>query len=145
LLGSTLAPTIPAQNSEQLAAVEGLLWTVGTNGENVGWDDAANYCETLTVDGFEDWRLPTLAELETIYEPAAEGRIEPPLVVADCCAWSATSLAELGADDKGVLPGPLNETADYYWGILFSSGTRYYSLRRFADGEALCVTEPAAD
>jgi hypothetical protein len=144
LLGSAAAPTIPAQGSEQVAAVDGLIWAIGTNGENVGWDDAATYCETLAVDGLEDWRLPTLAELETLYEPTAEerGRIESPLVVADCCVWSATSLAEVGAEDKGVLPGPLNDTADYYWGFLFSSGTRYYSLRRFADGEALCVTEP---
>ena len=27
------------------------------------WDKAIEYCENLTIDGYTDWRLPTLYEL----------------------------------------------------------------------------------
>ena len=126
-----------------VAEIAGLVWATGTNGENVPWEDANAYCDTLELAGRDDWRLPTLAELETLHDPAAAGRgqIRAPLELEDCCAWSSTSFAELPADRKGVLPEPLAEPEAYYWGFLFAGGIRYYSLGRFPDGEALCVRD----
>jgi hypothetical protein len=48
--------------------VTGLLWSVKDNGSDTNWIQANNYCKNLTLGGFKDWRLPTLKELETIYD-----------------------------------------------------------------------------
>ncbi len=46
----------------------GLLWSINDNGSDTGWTQASNYCKDLTLGGHKDWRLPTLKELETIYD-----------------------------------------------------------------------------
>ena len=33
----------------------------------LNWDDAMLYCSLLVIDNKDDWRLPTLAELNYIY------------------------------------------------------------------------------
>jgi len=34
----------------------------------LAWSDAASYCDTLTLGGFSDWRLPTIRELKYIVD-----------------------------------------------------------------------------
>lgn len=136
----------PAQERTQTAGdtvtIDGLEWQLGSNGENVPWSDAHEYCETLEHAGFADWRLPTLAELERLHEPGEESGLPAPIELDDCCAWSSTNLVEEPAAAKGALPDPTNAPRDYYWGFLFGSGDRYYSFRSFPDGLAMCVREP---
>jgi len=129
-------------SSDDTALIDGLLWQRGTNGASVSWDDAHEYCETLELAGFDDWRLPTLAELEKLRDPTRESGLRAPLTLDDCCVWSATNLVDEPAERKGQLPPPTNAPADYYWGYLFESGIRYYSFRRFPDGLAMCVRDP---
>lgn len=138
-----LASPAHAQDADAVATVDDLMWTTRSNGAAVSWDEADEYCETLELEGHGDWRLPTLVEVESLYEPDADqrGRIRSPFELSDCCAWSSVNLVELEAETKGVLPDPTNPPAGYYWGFLFSSGIRYYSFARFPDGEALCVRE----
>jgi hypothetical protein len=131
-----------ADSSADTAAVGDLLWRIGTNGEYVPWNQANAYCETLEHAGFDDWRLPTLAELEAIHDPSADSGLRAPLEIDDCCAWSSTNLVDEPAAAKGALPDPTNDPSDYYWGFLFGSGDRYYSFRSFPDGLAMCVREP---
>src|SRR5690606_26569686 len=84
----------PADTTDGAALVEGLLWQRGTNGASVPWDAAHEYCETLEHAGFDDWRLPTLAELETLHDPSRDSGIRAPLELDDCCVWSATNLVD---------------------------------------------------
>jgi tetratricopeptide (TPR) repeat protein len=42
----------------------GLLWMGRTSPNTMSWLDAKNYCATLQLDGYSDWKLPTLAEAE---------------------------------------------------------------------------------
>lgn len=45
----------------------GLEWQVESPGE-LGWQQALDYAAALSLNGKADWRLPTLAELETLLD-----------------------------------------------------------------------------
>ncbi len=49
-------------------AATGLTWTQSDNGEAVDWDSALSYCETLSLAGSDDWRLPNIKELHSIVD-----------------------------------------------------------------------------
>ena len=52
----------------------GLMWTQKDSysdlGHSLNWYEAREYVEGLSIGGHVDWRLPTAAELKTIYEPS---------------------------------------------------------------------------
>lgn len=41
----------------------GLMWQQTPDFRHHSYDDAVSYCETLSVGGYKDWRLPTIKEL----------------------------------------------------------------------------------
>jgi hypothetical protein len=45
-----------------------LMWAVRDNGSDVNWSEAKAYCEACRVGGARDWRLPTIEELEGLYD-----------------------------------------------------------------------------
>ncbi len=45
----------------------GFEWQCESPGE-MTWHDAREYAESLSLDGKNDWRLPTLAELESLLD-----------------------------------------------------------------------------
>jgi hypothetical protein len=47
-----------------------LMWTGKDNGTDVDWDQASAYCSNLQLAGHNDWRLPTIEELEGIDDPS---------------------------------------------------------------------------
>lgn len=136
--GSSQAQDAPPDG---VAVIDELMWAQ-TMSALTPWSEAEEFCDTLVLGGFDDWRLPLLAELESLYDPAAQGSIRSPLEPDDCCAWSSLSLADLEAERKGELPDPGGPPAQYYWGFLFDGGVAYYSNGRFDDGFALCVRMP---
>jgi len=144
LLAATTLAGVPAaaQKADGHTVLIGeLMWAASPASDDATWDEADEYCETSELAGHRDWRLPTLAELEALYDPTTGSRIRSPFELDDCCLWSSTSLEELGAERKAGLANPMNADRDYFWGFLYGSGTRYYSVRRFADGRALCVRD----
>jgi hypothetical protein len=48
----------------------GLMWTKKDNGSDVNWNQASDYCSNLQLAGYKDWRLPTIEELQGIYDPS---------------------------------------------------------------------------
>jgi hypothetical protein len=48
----------------------GLMWAKTDNGSDVSWEQASDYCTKLELAGYNDWRLPTIEELEGIYDPS---------------------------------------------------------------------------
>ena len=46
----------------------GLMWTKNANlpGGYKTWQEALDYCNNLTLDGYSDWRLPNVNELESL-------------------------------------------------------------------------------
>jgi hypothetical protein len=47
-----------------------LMWAAKDNGYNINWSDAKSYCENYHGGGYTDWRMPTLDELEGLYDIA---------------------------------------------------------------------------
>lgn len=45
-----------------IVSESGLLWSDSTNDIHT-WQEADDYCENLTKDGYSDWRLPTIDEI----------------------------------------------------------------------------------
>lgn len=77
----------------------GLLWAARDNGRDIDWRHAFEYCEQLALAGFEDWRMPSLAELENLMEPMSNSMYSVPLEISlsACCIWSSTSKDEVAA------------------------------------------------
>ena len=47
----------------------GLMWAAKDNGIPISWPDSLKYCEDHKGGGHTDWRLPTLEELASLYDP----------------------------------------------------------------------------
>ena len=46
----------------------GLTWMQTDSGSGMNWSDALNYCESSTASGYDDWRLPSAKELQSIVD-----------------------------------------------------------------------------
>ena len=52
----------------------GLMWATKDNGSLINWPNALLYCQNYGGGGHADWRMPTLAELESLYDPEAKNK-----------------------------------------------------------------------
>lgn len=46
-----------------------LMWASEDNGTPINWMNAQLYCKAYSGGGYTDWRMPTLDELASLYEP----------------------------------------------------------------------------
>jgi hypothetical protein len=51
-----------------------LMWAAKDNGEHINWKDARSYCQSYSGGGHTDWRMPTLAELTSLYDPGVKNK-----------------------------------------------------------------------
>ena len=47
----------------------GLMWASNDNTIPISWPNAVEYCKNLRTGGYADWRMPSLAELRSLYNP----------------------------------------------------------------------------
>ena len=52
----------------------GLMWAAQDNGSLVNWQSAGFYSDNYRGGGYTDWRLPTVSELASLYDPDDENR-----------------------------------------------------------------------
>lgn len=52
----------------------GLMWAKKDNGSDVSLNQASDYCSKLQLAGHNDWRLPTIEELQGIDDPSASAQ-----------------------------------------------------------------------
>ena len=99
--------------------------------KEMSWDEANEYAKEMNEQkfaGHSDWRLPTIGELEKLYDPGAEGRykIRAPYELTAQWVWSTT---------KG--------RSDQAWLFDFFSRSGRVRVRIFGrravDRRALCV------
>ncbi len=61
-----LSPNLRADTLIVTDQKTGLKW-IKEEVEAMTWSSAMNYCDTLQVSGYSDWRLPSIEELKTSY------------------------------------------------------------------------------
>lgn len=137
-LATLAAPACAQTAADATVELDGLQWATASNGADVRWREADAFCRELELEGHSDWRLPTLAELEALYDPDQPGGIRAPFQLDDCCLWSSTTLVELPADGASGIGA---DASRYRWGFLFDGGIRYYSIDIQPDGRALCTRD----
>jgi len=76
----------------------GLMWQQGSNSGN--WKSALKACEDLTLNGFTDWRLPTIKELHSLFDAS---RFNPAIdedyfFKQDGSFWSSTTVSKSSGD-----------------------------------------------
>ncbi len=134
----------PAQSSESdhgrdaTVIIDDLMWARSTNGDDIQWPAAVDYCAALELAGHNDWRLPTMAELQSLHDPDADDGIRAPLSLDTCCLWSGESLVDRPAEDGDEIGG---QPRMYQWGYMFDGGLEYYAVHIFDDGQALCTRD----
>jgi hypothetical protein len=52
----------------------GLMWAAKDHGDLINWQSASSYCQNYSGGGYTDWRMPTLTELATLYDPKIENK-----------------------------------------------------------------------
>lgn len=70
----------------------GWMWPRRDNGRDLAWREAGPYCEALELGGFENWRLPSIEELETLEAmwSLRPLKIADQILLTSCCLWSST-------------------------------------------------------
>lgn len=120
----------------------GLMWAGKDNGKDVTWHKATKYCRELRLAGYSDWRLPTIDELQGIYDrnaqaPGRDGKhddedftfhVKGKLFLRGS-QWSSSRRS----DDRGKASG-------YAWYFDFNNGGPVDDpLGYHANKHALCV------
>ena len=52
----------------------GLMWAAKDNGSPINWPNAISYCQNYSGGGHTDWRMPTLDELVSLYDPKTKNK-----------------------------------------------------------------------
>jgi hypothetical protein len=65
---------IAYDNGTVLDTKTGLMWAARDDGKGIDEQDAVGYFENFRGGGYADWRMPTVDELETIYDPDLQNR-----------------------------------------------------------------------
>ncbi len=100
--GTTPSGTLTVGTDVVTDSMTKLVWQ-STELESLArnWQEALDYCETLSHAGKEDWRLPSIKELATLVDEAAT---VAPVIAADFGAspapayWSSTPARSFGGE-----------------------------------------------
>jgi hypothetical protein len=113
----------------------GLTWTKADNGSDINWNQAIAYCSNLRLGGYSDWRLPTIDELQGIYDHS----IEIPGYwsrTGEAITWHVKGNLKLSGSPWSSNQKNLKEA----WYFEFDNGSRFSIRLGFSqDGRALCV------
>ena len=94
----------------------GLEWQKNDSGMEDTWQNALAYCEDLSLNSQNDWRLPNIRELKSLvdynrYYPA----IAPKIPCQSSSYWSSTSYA--------------NDTPTSAWSVFFGNGDDIWQIK----------------
>lgn len=108
------------------------MWARKDNGSNVTWPQATDYCQNLSLGGYSGWHLPTIDQLDAIYDESHDNHNKGGIfITGDGASRDASREA------WSITPG---NASDETWVFDFSIGNRY-SFRSVYNYHlhALCV------
>lgn len=83
-----------------------LMWAKHDNGNtSLDWDQAKDYADKLSLGGYSDWRLPTIEELESLYDAShsevaecsqGDYHVNPVFYLTCFRYWSSSTLYKEG-------------------------------------------------
>jgi len=119
----------------------GLMWARRDNARDISWARAGSYCEDLTLGGFDNWQLPSLAELETLEAmwSIRALKVADQVQLTACCLWSTTE-----GSDGGVFNLDFRFRRGFEVNRNLSFGLRAL-CRRTMPAEELAEAQLAAD
>ncbi len=80
-----------------------LVWQKQSPDETYTWQEALAYCESLSLAGQDDWRLPGIRELMSIIDYSRATPYQDPVFAGSVSNyWSSTTNAETPAEAWGV-------------------------------------------
>jgi hypothetical protein len=50
------------------------MWAAKDNGNLINWQTARSYCQNYNGGSRTDWRIPTLTELASLYDPKEKNK-----------------------------------------------------------------------
>jgi len=106
----------------------GLMWQKGSLTTDLKWDETISYARNLTLAGYNDWRLPTISEIESLidfhkYNPALNSEIFSDTLSVDY--WSSTAYP---------LSSGMNYCSDFTHGSINALNKSEYHSARFVRG-----------
>ncbi len=105
----------------------GLMWATRDNGIPINWPNALYYCHNYSAGGHSDWRMPTLDELESLYNPKVKNNngyhVTKLIITTASSCWAL--------ETRNFLAGRFNFTyGKVYWLRQYYSGpTRVLPVR----------------
>ena len=114
----------------------GLMWAGKDNGKVGSPRKAKSYCKNLRLAGYSDWRLPTLAELVSMYDKSAESPGENPRT-----RWHEAEPMTYHIKGNLFLTGRewSSNRDSFQWYFDFRDGQGYSDDPLIAYARALCV------
>jgi hypothetical protein len=106
----------------------GLMWAGKDNGRDLTWGKAVKYCRNLRLAGNADWRLPSIGELEGIYDKDANapGLMGPSGKGAPSTWHVKGNLFLTGMQWSGNRPtDDRGHPSAYAWRFNFNDGRKY--------------------
>lgn len=75
-------------------ATTGLMWAASSNTADINRLDAEAYCEAYEGGGYTDWRMPTIDELQGLYDAGVRDHNQHELIKVDSSyVWSSDTSA----------------------------------------------------
>lgn len=122
---------VDLNNGAVLDITTGLVWQKSRNPLSVDWNSAVEYCNNLDLAGHANWRLPSVKEIETLYDdrqisPIIDVGFFPDAVTGRY--WTGTS--------KFLQPGSVEA-----WVVIMNYGSTELKEKSIANYIAKCVTD----
>ena len=115
--------------------LEDLVWTTADNGQDIDWNDATTYCADLPLGNIA-WRLPTLQELGSVFDPTGSYEVPDGSRVYVKDAFQLTARGQWSSAQPTPGGGPAS-------GYRFDDGNSFSaSVATSSNMRALCVSDP---
>ena len=124
-------------NSVVTDSKTGLMWALKDNGKDINWWEAQQLTKDFSAAGYNDWRLPDIKELATLYTSDERNKdgylIAKPFKITDCCTWSSYDImgGALTYSFKSGKEIPVSFSETYQLRVLPVRGTSKIDLDKY--------------